>query len=102
LQSPWVILFLILLFWILALNFLGVFHFGDRVMNWAGRHGRSSSFLTGMLSVFVATPCTGPFMGTALGASAVLPPIQALSIFLGLGAGLAFPFLLLSLSPKLA
>jgi len=100
LQSAPVILALIALFWLMALSFSGVFEFGHRLMTLAGNN-RGGSFVTGILAVFVATPCTGPFMGVALGAAAVLPAASALAIFLGLGAGLAAPFVLLSLSPAL-
>lgn len=100
LQSPVVILFLILLFWLMALNFLGAFEIGQSTQNFAGKFlKKSSSFGTGVLSVFVAAPCTGPFMGAALGAAVTLPPISALMIFLGLGFGLALPFLLFALFP---
>jgi len=101
LQSPLVIYGLVLLFWLMALNFLGVFHFGDRLVGFAGNSKWSSAFGTGVLSVFVATPCTGPFMGTALGAAATLPSWQAMTIFLFLGAGLASPLFALSLVPRL-
>lgn len=102
LQSPLIILGLAVLFWLMGLNFFGVFEMGDRLMIWAGRYNTAgSSFATGVLSVFVAAPCTGPFMGTALGSSATLPAPQALGIFLGLGAGLAFPFVLLTFFPPL-
>lgn len=101
LQSPYIILFLILLFWIMALNFLGVFEFGESIMNVAGNAKTTSSFTTGILAVFVAAPCTGPFMGTALGAAATLPTLAALGIFLSLGFGLAFPFVLVSFVPAL-
>lgn len=100
LQSAPVILALIALFWLMALSFSGVFEFGHRLMTMAGEQ-RGGAFVTGILAVFVATPCTGPFMGVALGAAAVLPATSALAIFLGLGAGLASPFVLLSLSPAL-
>ncbi len=102
LQSPSVILALILLFWLMALNFLGVFEFGSSVMGIAGRQSKwSSSFSTGVLSVFVAAPCTGPFMGAALGAAATLSAPAAVAIFLGLGIGLALPFLVFAISPRL-
>lgn len=101
LQSPAVVLILIVLFWLMALNFLGVFEFGTAAMNWAGRFHESSSFATGVLSVFVAAPCTGPFMGTALGAASTLNSVSALGIFLSLGAGLAAPFVVLAMSPAL-
>jgi thiol:disulfide interchange protein len=100
LQSPYIILFLILLFWFMSLNFLGVFEFGEAITNIAGNTNRTGSFSTGILAVFVAAPCTGPFMGTALGASATLPAVQALGIFLSLGLGLGFPFVLVSFAPS--
>ncbi|SEA32490.1 protein-disulfide reductase DsbD family protein [Microbulbifer marinus] len=100
LQSAPVVLALILLFWLMGLSFSGVFEFGHRLMNIAGRsHG--GSFATGVLAVFVAAPCTGPFMGAALGAAVTLPAVAAMAIFLVLGAGLAAPFLLLCASPAL-
>ena len=86
----------------MALSFIGAFEFGHSLMNLAGKANSRSSFATGVLAVFVAAPCTGPFMGAALGASAVLPAPQAMAIFLGLGAGLAAPFLLLAISPRLS
>ena len=102
LQSPVVVIALALLFWLMALSFIGAFEFGHSLMNLAGKANSRSSFATGVLAVFVAAPCTGPFMGAALGASAVLPAPQAMAIFLGLGAGLAAPFLLLAISPRLS
>ena len=101
LQSPVVVLALIILFWVMSLNFLGFFEFGDSITNMAGRARSASSFSTGVLAVFIAAPCTGPFMGTALGAAAVLPAVQALGIFFSLGLGLSFPFLLVSFIPAL-
>lgn len=100
LQSPTVILGLIILFWLMALSFSGVFEFGHRLVTLAGGH-RGGAFVTGVLAVFVATPCTGPFMGAALGAAAVLPALSALLIFMGLGVGLAAPFVVLCLYPPL-
>tara|TARA_B110001454_G_C12723308_1_gene436518 strand:+ start:59243 stop:61288 length:2046 start_codon:yes stop_codon:yes gene_type:complete len=100
LQSPYIILLLILLFWLMALNFLGVFEFGESIMNVAGNTNSTGSFSTGVLAVFVAAPCTGPFMGTALGAAATLPEVPALGIFLSLGLGLGFPFVLVSFIPS--
>lgn len=101
LQSPAVILILITLFWLMALSFSGVFEFGHRLVTLAGSH-RGGAFITGVLAVFVATPCTGPFMGAALGAAVVLPPLSAITLFVGLGAGLAAPFVALCLySPLL-
>jgi DsbC/DsbD-like thiol-disulfide interchange protein/cytochrome c biogenesis protein CcdA len=105
LQSPVIVLGLVVVFWLMALNLLGVFEWGIGLMALAGRQrtlghaSLSSAFLTGMLAVFVAAPCTGPFMGTALGAAATLPAPAAMAIFLGLGCGLALPFLVVACFP---
>ena len=60
------------------------------------------SFLTGVLAVAIASPCTAPFMGASLGLTATLPAFQALSIFAALGLGLALPYLLASWIPAVA
>lgn len=101
LQSPLVILALALLFFLMALNFLGFFELGDGVMNLAGRH-QGGAFASGVLAVFVAAPCTGPFMGTALGAAATMSVLPSLLIFVFLGLGLASPFLAVAFFPRLA
>ncbi len=103
LQDPRVILILLLLVTGIALNLAGLFELpamggGSRL---AGKAGAQGAFWTGALAAFVATPCTGPFMGAALGAALVLPTAAALAIFAGLGLGLALPFLLLGFVPAL-
>jgi thiol:disulfide interchange protein len=103
LQDPRVILSLLLLITAVALNLAGLFELpaltaGGRL---AERRGLSGAFWTGALAAFVATPCTGPFMGAALGAALVLPTALALAVFAGLGLGLALPFLLLGFVPAL-
>ena len=100
LQSPRVLVVLLLLSVALALNFAGLFEFVTP--GFAGRAGGSGgAFATGALAAFIATPCTGPFMGAALGAALVLPWPAALAVFAGLGLGLALPFLLLGFVPAL-
>ncbi len=103
LQDPRVILTLLLLITAVALNLAGLFELpavtaGGRL---AERRGASGAFWTGALAAFVATPCTGPFMGAALGAALVLPTPVALAVFAGLGLGLALPFLVLGFVPAL-
>ncbi len=103
LQDPRVILVLLLLVTALALNLAGLFQLpalagGDGLTRGGGVRG---AFFTGALAAFVATPCTGPFMGAALGAALVLPAAGALAVFAGLGLGLALPFLLLGFVPAL-
>jgi thiol:disulfide interchange protein len=103
LQDPRVIILLLLLVTAIALNLAGLFELravgvGQGL---AGKGGMAGAFWTGVLVAFVATPCTGPFMGAALGAALVLPTVAALAIFAGLGIGLALPFLLIALVPAL-
>ncbi len=103
LQSPAVILGLLVLTSAITLNLAGVFHLkgfggGEALV---GKGGASGAFWTGALAAFVATPCTGPFMAAALGAALVLPVAAALAIFAGLGLGMAIPFLLLGYVPSL-
>ena len=103
LQDPRVTLLLLLLVTGIALNLAGLFELpgfggGERL---AGKGGTAGAFWTGALAAFVATPCTGPFMGAALGAALVLPAAAALAVFGGLGLGLALPFLLLGFVPAL-
>jgi DsbC/DsbD-like thiol-disulfide interchange protein/cytochrome c biogenesis protein CcdA len=103
LQDPHVILFLLLLVTAIALNLAGLFELpafgGGEAL--AGRGGMAGAFWTGALAAFVATPCSGPFMATALGAALLLPAVPALAVFGGLGLGLALPFLLLGFVPPL-
>ncbi|QFT53886.1 protein-disulfide reductase DsbD [Microbulbifer sp. THAF38] len=100
LQSPSVVLALIVLFWVMAMSFHGVFEFGHHLVRVAGL-SQGGTFATGVLAVFVAAPCTGPFMGVALGTATVLPPLEAMLIFVCMGIGLAAPFLILCISPAL-
>lgn len=97
-----VILFLLLLVLGIALNLAGLFELmTPRFAGKLASGGRGGAFMTGALAAFIATPCTGPFMGAALGAALVLPWYVALIVFLGLGLGLALPFLLLGFVPAL-
>lgn len=102
LQDPRVILLLLLLVVAIALNLAGLFDLSTPgAVNRLAAHDRGSAFLTGALAAFVATPCTGPFMGAALGAALVLPVWGALAVFGGLGLGIALPFLLIGFVPAL-
>lgn len=104
LQSPWVVCALLFLFVGITLNLLGLyeFTFGSQ-LSFGGNRPRSSrlnSFFTGILAVIVASPCTAPFMGAALGFALTLPAVQATGIFLALGLGMALPWLALCLFPS--
>ena len=106
LQSPGVVAVLALLMLAVALNLSGVFHIGAGLQG-AGHGplarlpGAAGAFFTGVLAVVVAAPCTAPFMAFALGAALLMPWPMALAVFLMLGLGLALPYVLISLSPRL-
>ncbi|MBL9133732.1 MAG: thioredoxin family protein [Verrucomicrobiaceae bacterium] len=92
-------------FLVFAMNMAGVFEIGASAVgvgsNLQQKSGLAGSFFSGLLAVIVATPCSAPFLGTALGATLALPPAQSMLIFTCIGLGLASPFLLLSIAPGL-
>ncbi len=102
LQSPGFVIALAYLFIAMGLSLSGLVEFGGSFMNTgsglADRGGLSGSFFTGVLAVVVASPCTAPFMGTALGFAIGQPPLIALLVFAALGAGMASPLVLLGYS----
>lgn len=105
-QSP---VFVLIVAWLLfgvGLNLSGVFGFAAGRIAGAGqslttREGWSGSFFTGVLAAVVATPCTAPFMGAAIGFAMAQPPLTLVAIFLALGLGLALPFVALAWWPAL-
>jgi thiol:disulfide interchange protein DsbD len=106
LQNPLVVAALAYLLFVLGLSMSGVMQLGLGWMN-SGQQltqhqGHKGSFFTGVLAVIVASPCTAPFMGTALGYAATQPALAALAIFAALGLGMALPFLLLAWWPGFA
>jgi len=106
LQEPGFVAAIALLLFAMGLSFSGLYEFGSG-MTGLGQQlteggGRRGAFFTGVLACVVASPCTAPFMGTALGAALVLPAHEALLVFAFLALGLAFPMLLLGYVPALA
>jgi thiol:disulfide interchange protein DsbD len=90
------------LFFVLAQNLSGVFEFGSLLPDVAGLHVRNrnaDAVLSGVLAVIVASPCTAPFMGVALGYALAQPSAATFAVFVALGVGMALPFLLLSWFP---
>jgi thiol:disulfide interchange protein len=106
LQSPVFVAALAYLMFAVGLSMSGAVEFGTRFMGIGQAltegQGYASSFFTGVLATVVASPCTAPFMGTALGYALTQPPLLSLSVFVALGLGLALPFLLLGFFPRLA
>ena len=103
LQSPAVVSALAILFFVLALNLSGVFEFGQlapsRVTNWTSKHRTLDAFGSGVLAVVVASPCTAPFMGAALGFAMSAPAGAMFAIFVTLGIGMALPYVLFAWFP---
>jgi len=99
LQEPAIVVALLVLAAVLTANFAGIFELPGLPIRSRGKP--ATAFGTGLLAAFVATPCTGPFMAAAMGASLLLPTAQALALFAALGLGLALPFLLLGFVPAL-
>jgi thiol:disulfide interchange protein/DsbC/DsbD-like thiol-disulfide interchange protein len=106
LQSPAVVAGLAGLFTVLGLNLAGLFEFGhflpSGVASAQAKNPVINSFLSGVLAVAIASPCTAPFMGASLGLALGLPIEQALLVFGAIGVGMAAPYLLASLVPAFA
>jgi thiol:disulfide interchange protein DsbD len=103
LQSPAMVTSLAILFFLLALNLSGVFEFATLVPSsaagWTAHNQYANAFLSGVLAVVIASPCTAPFMGIALGYALAQPAALTLLVFASLGIGMALPFVLLTWFP---
>jgi thiol:disulfide interchange protein/DsbC/DsbD-like thiol-disulfide interchange protein len=106
LQSPVLVAGLAVLFTVIALNLFGLFEIGmllpSRAATAQARNPTLNSFLSGVLAVAIASPCTAPFMGASLGLAVALPAGQALLVFATIGLGMALPYLAASLTPAVA
>ncbi|WP_370981273.1 protein-disulfide reductase DsbD family protein [Agaribacterium sp. ZY112] len=106
LQQPIFVACLVYLFVLLALNLFGLFEIGTSLMglgqNLVNGNGVSASFFTGVLAAVVASPCTAPFMASAIGFTLSQSMSVSLLVFFCLGFGMALPYLLLSHSPALS
>ncbi len=104
LQSPLFLTALAFLLTAMALNLFGVFEFGDSLMgtgqNLAKKDGWLGAFFSGVLATVVATPCTAPFMGSAMGYALAQPALPSLAVFTFLGLGLSAPYALFSVFPQ--
>ena len=105
LQSPVFVAAVAYLLFALGLSMSGLVQFGTSIMgvgqSLTVRGGYAGTFFTGVLAVVVASPCTAPFMGSALGYALTQPPALSLAVFAALGLGLALPFLLIGFVPPL-
>lgn len=105
LQSPGFVAALVALFFVLALAMSGFIEIAGRWMgagqSLVSRSGWSGSFFTGVLATLVATPCTAPFMGAAIGYALTQSTLVGLTVFAVMGLGLALPILVLTYIPAL-
>ena len=104
LQSPAFVFVLAAVMLVFGLSMSGVFEFGLRATTVGSglqsKDGLAGSFFTGVLATVVATPCSAPFLAPALGAALALPVVESFAVFTAIAAGLALPYLLLSLFPQ--
>ena len=105
LQSPLIVGLLSLVMVFISLVLISDNNFGESLTKLgnigSSENGYYSSFLTGVLAVIVASPCTAPFMGAALGYALIQPSGETVPIFLSLSLGFSLPYLLLAANPKL-
>lgn len=102
-QSPLFVIMTLWLLFLLALNLFSVFEItpGAIDVGAMARLGASADIITGVLAVILATPCTAPFMGTALAVALTAPFMISVVIFVAMGAGLACPYVLIACFPVL-
>jgi thiol:disulfide interchange protein/DsbC/DsbD-like thiol-disulfide interchange protein len=104
LQTPGFVAVLASVLFLFGLNLSGVFEIGESLTGAGGelqsKSGFTGSFFSGVLATVVATPCTAPFMGSALGIIVTLSAAQSMMIFTALALGVALPYLILSLFPS--
>jgi thiol:disulfide interchange protein DsbD len=102
-QSPVFLALMAGLLFFLALSLAGQFEIGLTLTSAGGslaqKQGYTGSFFTGVLAVVVATPCTAPFMGAAVGYALAQPALVTFAIFTALALGLALPYVALTLQP---
>lgn len=104
-QDPVVVIVTAVLFFLIGLNLFGVFDVGNFLTRLGGNlrpNGGAASFLNGMFATAVATPCTAPFMGAAIGYALSHSVVASFGVFSALALGMGSPFLLLSVIPRLA
>jgi thiol:disulfide interchange protein DsbD len=105
LQSPLFVAGMAVLFFGIGLNLMGVFEVGASLTRLGarqgGEEGHGGAFASGVLATIIATPCTAPFMGAALGFALTRSVVETLLVFGFLGLGMALPYVVLSLAPGL-
>src|SRR5882724_5730751 len=103
--NPYFVLSLSVIVLVFALNLFGVFEISlpqtatRGLLGWTGGQGEAGSFFQGVFATVLATPCTAPFLGTALGFAFAQSPAVILAMFVAIAAGMSAPYLLLCVQP---
>jgi len=103
--NPWFVLIMSAVVLVFALNLFGIFEISlpqsanRGLLGWTAREGDAGSFFQGVFATVLATPCTAPFLGTALGFAFTQSGWLILVMFLAIAAGMSSPYLLLSAQP---
>jgi thiol:disulfide interchange protein len=103
--NPYFVLALSVIVLVFALNLFGVFEISlpqsatSGLLGWTGAQGDVGSFFQGVFATVLATPCTAPFLGTALGFAFAQSPLTIVSMFVAIAAGMSAPYLLLCVQP---
>ena len=105
LTSPIFLASIIMLLYLFGLNMAGVFELGTSLTGAGGdlqtKKGYSGSFFSGVLTTLIATPCSGPFLGSVMGYTLKQPPLQGMVIFTIFALGISSPYVVLAFFPKL-
>ncbi|MGB2402524.1 MAG: protein-disulfide reductase DsbD family protein [Akkermansiaceae bacterium] len=105
LTSPVFLAAIIMLLYLFGLNMAGVFEIGTSLTGAGGelqaKKGYSGSFFSGVLTTLIATPCSGPFLGSVMGYTLKQPPLQGMVIFTIFALGISSPYVVLAFFPKL-
>lgn len=105
LQNPWMVWGILLIMFILGLSMFGLFEIGAKATSVGSglqaKQGVTGTFFSGVLATVVATPCSAPFLGAAIGVAFALPPTKFMLAFTAMAVGLAAPYLILSAFPVL-
>ncbi len=105
-QQPWFLVAMIIVLTLFAVNLWGFFEF--RLPAWISKmgehpsHGLGGHFLSGAFTMLLSTPCSAPFLGTAIGFALARGPGEIFAIFTALGLGLAIPYLFIAAAPGMA
>ena len=103
--NPYFVLFMSAVVLVFALNLFGVFEISlpqsanRGLLAWTAREGEAGSFFQGVFATVLATPCTAPFLGTALGFAFTQSGWMIFVMFVAIAAGMSSPYLLLSAQP---